>query len=242
MSVLKGEGKVPILFGSTTLVVGSRTHRGYLARPDLTGEWPTVVLVGSAWGVTPNTKDIARRIARQGFAVVAPDLYHGGAPERAAPAEAAAAAFARIPPDVAGRDIGDIVRFVQNPSGFWSSAEYGFGILGMGTGGGAAAQAAVARDAAALAFVTPALSGLAETLGGYTGGVLGLFGRDADGFDTDVAGRLRGELPQAELVIYSGVGSDFMDDYLPEYDYDVETDGVERLADFFEKHLPAPPA
>ena len=68
-----------------------------------------------------------------------------------------------------------------------------------------------------------------------------MFGREAADFDPAVADRVRNEVPQAELVIYSGAGSDFMDDYLPDYDYDVATNAVERLADFFEKHLPPGP-
>ena len=64
MSVLKGEGKVPILFGSTSIAVGTLTHRGYLARPGLAGEWPTIIVVPSEWGVTSAMKDVCRRLAR----------------------------------------------------------------------------------------------------------------------------------------------------------------------------------
>ena len=92
MSVLKGEGKVPILFGSSSIAAGSVIHRGYLARPDLTGEWPTIIVLAGAWGVTSSIKDICRRLARHGFAVVAPDLYVGAAPPRSADADEAALA------------------------------------------------------------------------------------------------------------------------------------------------------
>ena len=85
MSVLKGEGIVPILFGSTSISVGSLTHTGYLARPDLAGEWPTVVVIPSAWGVTGAMKDVTRRLARQGFAAICPDLFAGNRPGRSAP-------------------------------------------------------------------------------------------------------------------------------------------------------------
>ncbi len=242
MSVLKGEGKVPILFGTTTIVVGSRTHRGYLARPDLAGEWPTIVVAVSAWGITGNVKDVARRIARQGLAVVVPDLYGGEAPQRSAPPDEAAAAFAQLPATRLDGDLADVVAFIQNPSGFWSSAEHGFGVLGLGDGGLPAARTAVGRGAAALGLVATPPRSVAKSLAGYDGAVLGLLGRDDDRGDTDALSALRDSVPQAELVIYSGVGADFLDDYLPSYDFDVAGDALERLAELFAKHLPPPPA
>ena len=93
MSVLKGEGTHPILFGSTSIAVGTRIQGGYLARPDLTGEWPTIVVVASEWGVTSSTKDLCRKMARRGFAAIAPDLYRGRAPQRSAGASEAVFTF-----------------------------------------------------------------------------------------------------------------------------------------------------
>lgn len=242
MSVLRGEGKVPILFGSTTIVVASRSYRGYLARPDLAGEWPTIIVVASAWGVTSNVKDVARRLARQGFAVVAPDLYDGSAPPRAASADDAWAAAAAQSAAQQQRNLSDIQAFIQNPSGFWSSAEHGFGVLGLGSGGPAAATAAAATGAAALGLVTTPLDGLGGVLTGYDGGVLGIFGREDDRVDTDEVAALRESVPQAELVIYAGVGGDFLDDSLETYDGEAAADALERLAEMFAKHLPSPPA
>ena len=109
MSVLKGEGTHPTLFGSTSIVAGPVTHRGYLARPDLSGEWPTVSLVPSEWGITSSSKDICRRLARLGLAVVAVDLYHGNPPDRAASPEEAAAAASAIPRARSQSDLDGIV-------------------------------------------------------------------------------------------------------------------------------------
>jgi carboxymethylenebutenolidase len=49
----------------------------YLAAPE---EWPPgpgVVVVQEWWGLNDNIKEIARRLAAEGFAAVAPDLYRG---------------------------------------------------------------------------------------------------------------------------------------------------------------------
>lgn len=76
MSVLPGEGSYVILYGSTTLGVGTRSHRGYLARPDLAGSYPVAVLLG---GITAGTKELSRQLARRGLVAVAVDWQQPGA-------------------------------------------------------------------------------------------------------------------------------------------------------------------
>ncbi len=215
MTVLKGEGKVPILFGTASMVVATRTHRGYLARPDLAGEWPTVLIVPAA-GVTSAVKDLCRRIARQGFAAVAPQ------PESR---------------------LDDIISFIGNPAGFWSSAEHGFGIFGIGAGGSRAITAAMDRGAAALALAaTPLEQGSLGDLGSSTIPLLGLYSRTDEVVPISGVLDARSSLPHAEVVIYDNIGHDFLDDSTDDYDFAVTVDAVERLAGFFVKHLPAAPA
>jgi carboxymethylenebutenolidase len=50
---------------------------GFLARPDGDGPFPGVIVVQEWWGLNDNIKDIAQRFASEGFAALAPDLYHG---------------------------------------------------------------------------------------------------------------------------------------------------------------------
>ncbi|MET0884751.1 MAG: dienelactone hydrolase family protein, partial [Acidimicrobiales bacterium] len=173
MTVLKGEGKVPILFGSMSVSVASRVHSGYLSRPDLTGEWPTVILVPDSSGVTPAVKDLCRKLARRELAAVAVDPLRRDRvsrlwADRQAPVSAA---------DL-DADIDDIVSFVANPSGSWSSAELGFGVLGIGAGGAAASRLTVRRPGLAVALVAAPVQ---PELLASAGALLGLYGRDDDG-------------------------------------------------------------
>ncbi|HZS14438.1 MAG TPA: dienelactone hydrolase family protein [Candidatus Dormibacteraeota bacterium] len=48
----------------------------HVALPSGDGPFPVVVLLQEAFGVTDNLVDIAGRLARDGFAAVAPELYH----------------------------------------------------------------------------------------------------------------------------------------------------------------------
>ena len=47
---------------------------GYLAFPD-EGPVPGVVMIHDVWGLADHTRDLAGRLAREGFAVLALDLY-----------------------------------------------------------------------------------------------------------------------------------------------------------------------
>lgn len=52
------------------------TTKGYLAKP-ATGTGAGVIVVQEWWGLNDHIKDLADRLAREGFVALAPDLYHG---------------------------------------------------------------------------------------------------------------------------------------------------------------------
>jgi carboxymethylenebutenolidase len=57
-------------------VRGEAVELGYLALPDGEGgNHPGVVMVHDVWGVSDHTRDLAGRLADEGFAVLAVDLY-----------------------------------------------------------------------------------------------------------------------------------------------------------------------
>ena len=56
---------------------------GYFVKPSAEGKYPGVVVIHENRGLNPHIKDVARRIAVEGFAVLAVDYLHdlGGTPE-----------------------------------------------------------------------------------------------------------------------------------------------------------------
>ncbi|HEY9098065.1 MAG TPA: dienelactone hydrolase family protein [Thiobacillus sp.] len=56
--------------------------KGYLARPQGTDKLPTVIVIHENRGLNPHIEDVARRMALEGFLVLAPDLLSplGGTP------------------------------------------------------------------------------------------------------------------------------------------------------------------
>ncbi len=58
---------------------------GYLAKPSAEGKYPGVIVIHENRGLNPHIKDVARRMAAEGFAALAPDYLSdlGGTPEDA---------------------------------------------------------------------------------------------------------------------------------------------------------------
>ena len=52
--------------------MGNLTEFGYFA-----GKGPGVVVIQEWWGLVPHIQDVVDRFAKEGFAAIAPDLYHG---------------------------------------------------------------------------------------------------------------------------------------------------------------------
>lgn len=50
---------------------------GELAEPSGSGKAPAIVLLQEWWGLNDHVKDLTERFAKDGFLVLAPDLYHG---------------------------------------------------------------------------------------------------------------------------------------------------------------------
>lgn len=208
MSVLKGEGTTVILYGTTNVSTGARAYRGYLARPDLMGEWPTVVLPSPSYEASSSVHAICRDLARNGIAAVAPDTD--------------------------GLDA--FIGFITNPAGHWSNAEYGFGILSVGDGSTADATVAVASGlVSSLALVDPTLDQAAlGLLTEVAVPVLGCSGRVGLAGLEDA----RAAAPHAEWVVYDGVGAQYWNINAEGYDQVAAEDTRDRVIEFFAESLP----
>lgn len=59
------------------LKVNGDGAQGFLAQPDDEDTHPGVVLIQEWWGLEPHIKDLAQKLAAEGFITLVPDLYHG---------------------------------------------------------------------------------------------------------------------------------------------------------------------
>jgi carboxymethylenebutenolidase len=198
------------------------TASGYLA-PNPDGQGPGVVLIQEWWGLVPHIKDVAERLAAEGFTVLAPDLYHGTTTTE--PDEAGKLMMA-MNIEQAGRDMSGAIDYLL---GLDSVDGTKVGVIGFCMGGGLALVLACLRPDAIGATVPfyglipwehaqPDYSQLdAPVLGHYAG---------EDGFFSpelvdDLQARLISLGKQADLEIYPGVDHAFFNDTRPEV-YDAE--------------------
>jgi carboxymethylenebutenolidase len=50
---------------------------GYIALPNDRKAHPGVILIQEWWGIEPHIQELTQRLAREGYVVLAPDLFHG---------------------------------------------------------------------------------------------------------------------------------------------------------------------
>ena len=75
------------------LVAGTHAGEAFLVGPPGRVSGPGVLLLHSWWGLNESTRSLARRIAAEGFTVLAPDLFDGIEPSTEAEGEAVLAAL-----------------------------------------------------------------------------------------------------------------------------------------------------
>ena len=59
------------------LKVNDDAAYAFVAQPDDEAKHPGVVLIQEWWGIEPHIRDLAQKLATEGFVVAVPDLYHG---------------------------------------------------------------------------------------------------------------------------------------------------------------------
>lgn len=221
MALLKGEGTHQILYGGADIFSGLRHNRGYLARPDHAGSFPSVLMVHDGDGITSSVKSVARRLARHGLAAVVPDLLADSKSESWSAASAAS-------------DLLDALQWMASLDTPWVQPG-GIGVLALGRGGPAAVR---------LSSEQPGVTGLAlvgpvpdPKLADLSLPMLGFYGKDDEvvgSEDREVAGLAA---KHAEWVLYGGAGHGLLDESAEAYRWEVAEDVLERLVGFFGRLL-----
>jgi carboxymethylenebutenolidase len=93
------------------------TIEGYFARPKGKGPFPSVILIHENKGLTDHIRDVARRLANQGYATLAPDLLsrQGGTASFATPDDATKA-FGKVKDEDVVKDLDAAYKYLQSNS------------------------------------------------------------------------------------------------------------------------------
>jgi len=229
---------------------------GILAHPEgaETAPVPGVVLVPDVWGLSDLYRDFARRLASEGLAVLAVDLYRReGRPALSGPADAVA--FCKRWPD--GPVLEDVQAAIDRLGAHPAAAGRKVGVTGFCVGGQQALLAAcTCRGLAACVSFYGMLAwdedvdreakprSPLEALPDLTCPVLGLYGAEDVLIPLDHVRQLEEGLAKhrqpGEVIVYPGAGHAFLNEGRPEaYRPEAARDAWARMVAFFREHLAA---
>jgi carboxymethylenebutenolidase len=230
---------------------GGDQIEAYRAVPLAEGPRAGLVWIHHMPGYDRETKEFVRRLAVDGYQVVAPNLYSREAPG-ADPDDAAATVRAAggVPDE---RLVGDVAGAADHLRGL-DGATGKIGVIGHCSGGRHAFLAAcsLSIDAAVDCYgafvvedppegVPKAMQPILGLAPNLSCPLLGLFGKDDRHPSPDSVAALDAELQRLgkehAFFSYDGAGHSFFSVDRPAYRVDAAVDGWQRIADFFGTHL-----
>jgi carboxymethylenebutenolidase len=212
------------------------TASGYLATP-AQGKGPGVIVIQEWWGLVDHIKDVCDRFAAEGYAALAPDLYHGKA--TSSPDEAGRLMMAmRV--DQAEKDLRGAISYLLDNE---ASTGDKVGTVGFCMGGALSLYTATKNSqvGACVVFygghpnVKPGLPNLEAP-------VLGIYAERDRSVTPQYVRELEQELKalgkSVEMHIYPNADHGFFNDQRPEvYNPEAAQDAWQRVLSFFGEHL-----
>ena len=208
----------------------------YVALPAGSGAAPAVVVFHEWWGLNGQIREIARRLASQGYVAIIPDLYHG---KVTGDAEEAHVLLRGLDEKRALSEAGLAIAWLRAQP---RTAKSRIGVVGFCMGGSLSLGLALeSRDiAAAVTFyggpeTDPAkLESLRAPLQGH-------FGATDDGIPPDAVKAFESALAKAgkkaDIYVYAGAGHAFMHEGRPSYRPDASRQAWARTLGFLQKYL-----
>ena len=217
------------------------TADGYLAVP-ASGSGPGVIVVQEWWGLNPQIKGMADRLAGEGFVALAPDLYHGELAEHDE-MDKAGHLMNTLPADRAARDMLGAVDYLLSRDECTSDK---VGVIGFCMGGMLSMiLAAIGGDkiGAAAPFYGAPIFGNAPDWSNLTAPIRGHFADIEDFFKPEVVKQLEADLKamgkDVDLIVHEGAGHAFANETnaMGTYKQDLANECLADAFDFLKKNL-----
>lgn len=221
---------------SVTFPADGAESSGWLARPAGGGSYPGVIVIQEWWGLDAHIKDVAERVAREGFVALAPDLYHGAYATEPDEARKLAMAMNR---ERAIKDSMGSVRYLQALD---DVAPKRVGCMGFCMGGSLTyALAAATADVAAAAPFYGGMTPPPEQLARIEAELFCAYGADDGGIPLEkvreVEAALREHGKTFEVKVYDGAPHSFFNDTRPSYRPEAARDAWEKTVALFHRAL-----
>jgi carboxymethylenebutenolidase len=223
-----------------------------VARPTGGGEYPGIVVVMEAFGLNGHIKDVAARIAAEGFITLAPDLYYRE-PKRVVGYDELPAAIALMTGLYDGKIVGDMDAAISALLAEPGVRGQKVGVTGFCMGGRISFLTACmsARVAAAAPFYGGGIGSVQKSertptapidlVAGLSCPVLAFYGGDDPFIPAAEIEHVRATLakrgPQHQVVVYAGAPHGFFCSERDSFRPDAARDAWEKLLRFFRRHL-----
>ena len=235
--------------GQVGIPAGGRDVPAYRAMPAQPGTFPVILVVQEIFGVHEHIRDVCRRLAKQGYMAIAPELYvrQGSVAEMADVKDIIANVVSKVPDSQVISDLDATVAFAK-ASGHGDTAK--LGITGFCWGGritwlycahnpkmkaGVAWYGRLVGEKTALAPVHPI-----DIAAELKAPVLGLYGAADQGIPVETVDRMRAACKaagkQCEIVVYADTPHAFNADYRPSYRPEAAMDAWARMLAWFRAH------
>lgn len=205
--------------------------KGYLSLPE-SKKGKAVILLQEWWGLVDHIKDVADRLAKEGFVVLAPDLYHGEATNNPTDAQKLVMAMeiAQVEKDVRG-----CVQYLLS-SGYSSSK--GIGIVGFCMGGALSLYSACLNPQISACVVFYGIRKDVENkFDQLQAKVMGFFGDQDKGNPIErvreIEVQLKKKDPNNSFTVYPGAQHAFFNDTRPAYNPEAAKDSWGKMLTFF---------
>lgn len=218
------------------------TMPAFLARPDGQSRAPAVLVIQEAFGLNRHIKDVARRIAAEGYVALAPDLYWRGGRGRTVGYDELPAAIALMQSlndeDIVA-DVGSAIAYLERQPFVRTDR---IGITGFCLGGRVSYLAACELPDKIAACAPYYGGGIpVDKTEKLRAPVLAFFGEKDPFIPLENVEALKAELrrhgKQAEVVVYPGANHGFFCNERESYQAEAATDSWKRLKAFFAQHL-----
>jgi len=213
-----------------------------LARPTGAGPAPAVLVIMEAFGLNAHIKDVARRLAAEGYVALAPDLYWRGGKGRTVRYDQLPEAIAlmqSLKDDEVVTDIGGAVAYLERQPFVRGDR---IGITGFCMGGRVSFLVACElpkKIKAAAPFYGGGIP--IEKTAKLEAPLLAFFGEDDPFIPLDTVERLKAELARhrkpAEVIVYPKAPHGFFCNERDSYRPEAARDAWERLKTFLAAHL-----
>ena len=221
---------------SITFPVNGQEGMGYLAQPDDGAPHPGVVVIQEWWGLDGHIRDVAERVAREGFVALAVDLYHGKFATEPDEARKLAMNMNRE------RAVKDCIGAVNHLKSIVEVAPKRVGCVGFCMGGSMTlALAAATADVAAAAPFYPGGQPGADDIAKIEAQLFCAFGAEDQGIPLEKVRAFEQTLAEkkrrAVVKVYDGAPHSFFNDTKPSYRPAAARDAWERTLDLFRRTL-----